>query len=163
MAVPFPDVVLRFFEIMLSSHGEIAFFPNFFETKILDPFTTTKEPHNDRFEDYGWTNTNFLLLAGRKLGLWLILFGVYPFIYYMKKKFADKHRYCKIWTIIDDKYKYSLPLRGLLMSYISMYLAAFLNVYDISFHTKSDIISAFSAITGLILLSYFPILLMNIL
>ena len=75
----------------------------------------------------------------------------------MKKKFSDKHALCKIWEVLDSKYIFSLPLRGLLMSFASMLLAAGLNLYDVSFRSRSDIISAFSAMTFCVLLVYFPV------
>jgi len=156
-AVDFPQNVRYFFEKMLSSHGEPSFLPNIFEQYVLDPEETTKEPLNARFENYGWDNCNFLLLVGRKLLMWICLFGAYPFVYYMNVKQADKHRLCHIWSIIDSMYKYVLILRGFIMSYASMFLAAGLNLYTLSFSSTSDIISCFTAMAFILTLIYLPI------
>ncbi len=41
------------------------------------------EPLNDRFNDYGWTSTNFLLLAGRNLQIWILIAAFYPPVVFM--------------------------------------------------------------------------------
>ncbi len=95
--------------------------------------------------------------------LWAALVAIYPFVYYMKVKYADKHKLCSIWNHADSKYKYTLILRGVIMSYASMFLACFLNIFTLSFTSMANVASTFSAITFMLVLVYLPIQLMNIL
>lgn len=87
----------------------------------------------------------------------MALIGGYPFVYYMKSKYADKHKLCALWKEVDNKYKYTLLLRGVLVSYVSMFLAATLNIFKMNFTTVENICSVFIAITFLIILLYLPI------
>ena len=50
MAVPFPLNVRNFFEMMLSSHGDMEFIPNLLEKLFLDYDETSKEVLNTRFK-----------------------------------------------------------------------------------------------------------------
>ena len=71
--------------------------PNVFYDYIVSrPGSSVKLEHalNTRFSDYGWPISNFLYLSGRKIVLWTVLIMVYPFVWYMKRKYADKHRLC---------------------------------------------------------------------
>jgi hypothetical protein len=81
----------------------------------------------------------------------------------MKKKFADKHKYCRLWEKLEKMYRYNLLLRGVIVSYASMMLAALLNLFEMEFSSIRNMASIFSAITFLIILVYLPIQLMNIL
>ncbi len=81
----------------------------------------------------------------------------------MKKNYADKHKMCAPWISVDQNYKYTLLLRGVLVSYVSMFLAATLNIFKMNFSTLENVISVFIAITFMIILIYLPIQLMNIL
>ena len=151
---------------MLSSLGESAFIPNIFYDYGLNRKGSPliEEPSlNQRFSDYGWTTSNFLSLSGRKLLIWVALIVAYPFVYYMKNNYADKHKMCAPWLMVDKKFKYTLLLRGVLVSYVSMFLAATLNIFKMNFTTLENVISVFIAITFMIVLIYLPIQLMNIL
>jgi hypothetical protein len=119
--------------------------------------------YNSRFSDYGWNVSNFIYLSGRKILIWSALILAYPFVYYMKNKYADKHKLCELWRLVDTKYKYTLLLRGVLVSYVSMFLAATLNIFKMNFTTVENICSVFVAIAFIIILLYLPIQLMNIL
>ena len=112
---------------------------------------------NDRFTNYGWDNSNFIELSGRKILIWTALIVAYPFIYYMKKKYADKHKFCKLWEITESMYRYNLLLRGVLMSYASMLLSCLLNIWTMRFSTIYNMVSLFGAIAFLIMLIYLPI------
>lgn len=82
---------------MLSTQGESTAIPNVFYNYGVNRTGTgykVEEPFNQRFKDYGWTTSNFLELSGRKCFIWFAMILVYPLIYYMKKKYADKHKYC---------------------------------------------------------------------
>jgi hypothetical protein len=144
---------------MLSSHGESTAIPNLiFNLGINRTNTFIIEPAlNDRFSDYGWNNSNFIETSGRKILIWAILIICYPFIYYMKKKYADKHRFCKFWEKIEKMYRYNLLLRGVVMSYASMMLSALLNIWSMRFTSIYNMVSLFSAIAFAIFLIYLPI------
>lgn len=151
---------------MLSSHGESTAIPNIFYDKGINRTGTNfkvEEYYNDRFYAYGWTTSNFLELSGRKCLIWLAMVLAYPIIYYMNKKYADKHKFCHFWKGIDQKYHYTLLLRGFIMSYVSMFLAATLAIFKMKFESLENIISAFVGITACIMLVYLPIQIMNIL
>lgn len=151
---------------MLAAHGESTFIPNVFYDYLLNRTDTELEvepPMNDRFTEYGWTVSNFLYLSGRKILIWCGLLVAYPFVWYMHTKYADKHKYCKLWTTAEQKFRYTMLLRGMLMSYVSMYLAAILNIFNMNFSTMENVISAFAAIAFAILLTYLPVQIMNIL
>lgn len=83
MAVPWPLYSVKFFEMMLSSHGDSGFIPNIFEKYILNMDEVTLEELNSRFETYGYTNSNFLLLSGEKITMFAILGVFYPVVHYM--------------------------------------------------------------------------------
>lgn len=95
--------------------------------------------------------------------IWAILAISYPFVLCMKNKYADKHKFCKLWETLEKKYRYNLILRGVIVSYASMVLACLLNVFKMKFSSIQSMISLFAAITFLIILVYLPIELMNIL
>ena len=145
---------------MLSSLGESAFLPNIFYDDFLNRkgSTLVVEPaFNARFTAYGWIVSNFVYLSGRKILIWVALTVLYPVVYYMKTKYSDKHKLCGVWKDVDNTYKYSLLLRGVLVSYVSMFLAATLNIFKMNFSTIENICSVFIAITFMIMLLYLPI------
>lgn len=151
---------------MLTTHGESTMIPNVPYTYLIDRSGSSvklEKALNSRFSDYGWEISNFLFLSGRKIVLWTTLIIVYPFVWYMKRKYADKHKLCRPWVKIEQKFRYTLLLRGVIMSYVSMYLAFLLGIFKMNLTTMENSISAFAAIAFGILLTYLPILLMNIL
>lgn len=85
------------FEKMLSSHGESSFIPNIFYDYMVgregSPIIV-EEPINVRFNNYGWNVSNFLYLSGRKILMWCGILIAWPFVWYMKTKYADKHKIC---------------------------------------------------------------------
>ena len=140
--------------------------PNVFYTFLINRSGSTVkvEPAlNARFSDYGWTISNFLYLSGRKILIWTLIIIAYPFVWYMKRKYADKHKLCRLWVKAEQKFRYTLLLRGVIMSYVSMYLAFILGIFQMDLTTMENTISAFSAIAFGIILTYLPVLLMNIL
>jgi hypothetical protein len=140
MGVPYPEIVIMIYSKMLVAHGESTFIPNIYFDSFINKTTdlgygkikgySPEDPLNQKFVDYGWAVSNFYYLSGRKVLLWTAMLGSYPLIKYMKTKYADKHKYCKIWVQVELKYRYTLLLRGVIMSYASMILAIMLNVYN---------------------------------
>ena len=95
--VNFPKITVMVLEKMLTSHGESTIIPNVFYTFLINRSGSAVkvEPAlNERFSDYGWTVSNFLYLSGRKILLWTLIIIAYPFVWYMKRKYADKHKLC---------------------------------------------------------------------
>eukprot|EP00347_Sterkiella_histriomuscorum_P010294 403376857 len=165
-AVKYPQITVLVFEKMLASHGESTIIPNVFYTFLINRSGSSVviEPAlNDRFSDYGWEISNFLYLSGRKILLWTLIILAYPVVYYMKKNYADKHKLCRLWIKAEQKFRYTLLLRGVIMSYVSMYLAFVLGIFKMNLTTMENTISAFFAIAFGILLTYLPILILNIL
>jgi magnesium-transporting ATPase (P-type) len=153
---------------MLSTHGEVSFIPNVIYDYGLNRTNANssfemEEARNARFKEYGWDSSNFLKLSGRKILIWAALILLYPVVYYLRKKYSDKHKFCEIWRSINQKYEYTLLLRGFIMSYCSMFLAASLNLFKLSFQSLENTITSFVCITGALLLVYLPIQIMNIL
>lgn len=145
---------------MLSSQGESSFIPNiFYDDMVGKPGSGIQiEPAlNSRFSSYGWNVSNFLYLSGRKILIWVGILVAWPFVYYMKSKYANKHVFCRIWNTAEEKFRYTLLLRGMLMSYVSMYLAFILNIYQMRLSTIPNIISVFIAIAFGLLLTFLPI------
>ena len=64
---------------------------------------------------------------------------------------------------MEQKFRYTLLLRGVIMSYVSMYLAFVIALFKLNLSTMENTISSFAAIAFGILLTYLPILIMNIL
>jgi len=86
---------------MLGSHGESTIIPNFLYDKLINrPGSAVQvEPAlNVKFQNYGWSISNFIYLSGRKILIWTGIVVAYPFVWYMKRKYADKHKYCKLWV-----------------------------------------------------------------
>ena len=54
-----------------------------------------------RYAVYYHLYSNFFYLAGRKMVLWLGLLMTYPFIWYLKRNYADKHKFCKLWEKLE--------------------------------------------------------------
>ena len=50
-----------------------------------------------------------------------------------------------------------MPLRGVIMSYASLYLASTLNIFMMDFSTLENVVSAFLAIAFQIIMIYLPI------
>lgn len=120
---------------MLSAHGESTAIPNFIFDNFLNRTGTYKVegPFTPNFNSYGWTVSNFVYLSGRKIIMWTALIVAYPFVYYMKKKYSNKHKYCRFWRSTEEKFRYTMLLRGVIMSYASMYLASCLNIFMMDF------------------------------
>jgi len=151
---------------MLSSQGESTFIPNiFYDNMVGKPGSGIQvEPAlNARFSSYGWNVSNFLYLSGRKILIWIGILVAWPFVSYMKSKYADKHVFCRIWNTAEEKFKYSLILRAMLISYVSMYLAFILNIYEMKLSSVPNIASAFIAMAFGLVLTFLPIQFMNIL
>ncbi len=151
---------------MLSSHGESTFIPNVFYDNLINrpgSGVQIEEPINARFSSYGWEVSNFLALSGRKILIWILILVAWPFVYYMKTKYANKHKICALWEKAEQKFRYTLILRGMLMSYVSMYLAFILNLFKMDLTTMENTISAFTALAFGLMLTYLPIQIMNIL
>ncbi|CDW91263.1 fu domain containing protein [Stylonychia lemnae] len=164
--VNYPPITLLIFEKMLGSHGESTIIPNFLYDKLIarPGSQVIIEPAlNHKFDTYGWQISNFIYLSGRKIIIWTLIIVAYPFVWYMKNKYSDKHKLCKLWVGTEQKFRYTLLLRGVIMSYVSMYLAFVLGIFQMNLTTMENTISAFTAIAFGIILTYLPILLMNIL
>lgn len=102
---------------------------------------------NERFKNYNYEYSNFIYLAGRKLLLWLGLFGVYPIIWYLKRNYADKHKFCKLWEKLELRYRYTFLLRAILLSYVSALMASTVNIYKMSFSNLQTTICCFISIS----------------
>ena len=108
MSVNWPDFVDTFFgKLMLATNGEISSIPNLIFDMGIAPSgskTQVEPPLNGRFATYNFAYSNFFYLAGRKMVLWGILLGSYPFIWYMKRNYADKHKFCKLWEKMERRF-----------------------------------------------------------
>ena len=85
---------------MLTTHGESTMIPNIpYDYLINRKGSTVKleKSLNERFSSYGWEISNFLYLSGRKIVLWTALIFIYPIVWYLKRKYADKHKLCRPW------------------------------------------------------------------
>lgn len=118
---------------------------------------------NTRFSDYNMEYSNFFYLAGRKLLLWGGFLALYPFIWYLKRNYADKHKFCKLWETLELKYRYTFVLRAILLTYPSFMMASALNFFKMNFVNLQTTISCFVAIALQICMIYFPIMIMNVL
>ena len=107
---------------------------------VLEPSLTP------RYAAYYHLYSNFFYLAGRKIVLWLALLLTYPFIWYLNRNYADKHKFCKMWATLELKYRYTFLLRGMLLSYLSAFLASTLNIYQMQFANTATTVSCFAAI-----------------
>ena len=99
-----------------------------------------------RYAVYYHLYSNFFYLAGRKMVLWLGLLMTYPFIWYLKRNYADKHKFCKLWEKLELRFRYTFLLRGMLLSYLSALLASTLNIYNMQFAKTATTISCFASI-----------------
>ena len=98
--IKYPAITILVFEKMLGSHGESTIIPNLLYDKIVNRPGSNVElepPLNSVFEKYGWTISNFIYLSGRKILMWTGICVAYPFVWYMKRKYANKHKFCKLW------------------------------------------------------------------
>jgi hypothetical protein len=150
LTVNWPNFVTTFFgRLAKNVNGEFSAIPNIiFDMGIAPPGTKTsvEEALNDRFKDYYYDYSNVFYLAGRKMVLWGALFGIYPIIWYMKRNYADKHKFCKMWEKLELRYRYTLVLRCLLLTYVSGLLATTLNIYNMQFSNIKTLVSCFFSI-----------------
>jgi hypothetical protein len=167
LSVNWPSFVTTFFgRLGKTVNGEIASIPNLiFDKGIAPPGTkvVVEAELNDRYKEYYYEYSNFFYLTGKKMILWAGVFGIYPMIWYLKRNYADKHKFCKLWEKLELRYRYSLVLRGLLLSYVSAVLASTLNIYNMQFTNLQTLVSCFVSIAFQIGMIYLPILFMNIL
>jgi hypothetical protein len=167
MGVNWPDFVDTFFgKLSLNLNFEIPVIPNvIYDKAIAPPGTKTKiePPLNARYAAYNYKYSNFFYLAGRKLLLWGCLILSYPIIWYLKRNYADKHKFCKVWESLEQRYRYTFFLRGIMICFTSMVLASTLNIYNMQLVNMQTTISCFVAIAFQISMIYLPILIMNIL
>ena len=162
-----PNFVTSFFgRLGRVLNGETSVIPNIIYDKLIAPAgskTIIEQPVNDRFKDYNYEYSNFMYLSGRKLILWAGLFGIYPIIWYLKRNYADKHKFCKLWEKLELRYRYTFLLRAVLLSYVSFLMASTVNIYKMSFNNLKTTICCFVSIALQIAMIYLPILFMNIL
>jgi hypothetical protein len=146
-----PNFVTTFFgRLGQVLNGETSAIPNIIFEKGIAPAgskTVIEKPVNDRFKDYNYEYSNFLYLSGRKILLWAGLFGVYPIIWYLKRNYADKHKFCKLWEKLELRYRYTFVLRAILLSYVSALMATTVNIYKMSFTNLQTTISCFVSIS----------------
>ena len=164
--INFPQITVLVFSKMLASQGETTIIPNIYFDNLVNRTGSGLKIElalNTRFSSYGWVYSNFLYLSGRKILIWTGLLISYPIVWYMKSKYADKHKLCRFWISTEQKYRYTMVLRGVIMSYLSMYLAAILNVYAMNFDSLENTISLFASVAFTIALTYLPVQIMNIL
>jgi hypothetical protein len=135
--VNWPMFVTTFFGRLGSDiNGEFPMIPNLIFDRGIAPSgskTIVEGELNQRFKDFYYEYSNFFYLTGRKIIIWVGLFGTYPFIWYLKRNYADKHKFCKLWEKLELRFRYSLLLRMLLLSYVSAVLASTLNIYKMQF------------------------------
>lgn len=167
LSVNWPSFVTTFFgRLGKTVNGEVASIPNIIFDKGIAPpgvKVVIEAELNDRYKDFYYEYSNFFYLTGRKIILWAAVFGIYPMIWYLKRNYADKHKFCKLWEKLELRYRYSLVLRGLLVSYVSAVLASTLNIYNMQFTNLQTLVSCFVSIAFQICMIYLPILFMNIL
>ena len=167
LSANWPSFVDTFFgKLGLAINGEFSSVPNPIYDKAIAQTgkkTRLEAPLNARFADFGRDYSNFFFLTGKKVLIWLILFGCYPLIWYLKRNYANKHKFCKLWESIEQKFRYNLLMRGIIISYLSMVMASTLNIYRMSFINMQTTISCFVSISFQISMIYLPILIMNIL
>jgi hypothetical protein len=152
LTVNWPDFVTTFFgRLGAVLNGESTSIPNIiFNMGIAPPGSKIKieDALNDRFKEFYFTYSNVVYLAGRKVLLWGGLFAMYPFIWYLKRNYADKHKFCKLWEKLELRYRYTFLLRGILLSYLSFLLATTLNIYKMNFSNIRTTVCCFVAIAG---------------
>jgi len=167
MPFNWPNFVSTFFgKLGAALNGEISVIPNIIFDMGLAPSgskVVLEKPLTDRYETFYYEYSNFFYLSGRKILLWGALIVMYPFIWYLKRNYADKHKFCKLWENIELKYRYTLILRAMLLSYVSLLLASTLNIYRMQFVNIQCLVSCFVSIAFQIGFIYLPILIMNIL
>jgi hypothetical protein len=167
MNVNWPNFVDTFFwKIGSTFNGEISAIPNVIFDKAIAPSgtkTLLEPPLSARYAAFGLEYSNFFYLTGRKLLLWGCLLGIYPVIWYLKRNYADKHKFCKLWEKIEQRYRYVFFLRGITLAYMTMVLAATLNIYKMEFVNMQTTASCFISVAFLIGMIYLPIHIMNIL
>lgn len=167
LTVNWPNFVTTFFgRLSRNVNGEFAMIPNIIFNMGIAPAgskTQIEEALNDRYSEYYYEYSNIFYLAGRKMILWVALFGIYPIIWYMKRNYADKHKFCKLWEKMELRYRYTLVLRCLLLTYVSGVLASTLNIYNMQFSNIKTLVSCFVSVAFQIGMIYLPILFMNIL
>jgi hypothetical protein len=167
LSVNWPNFVTTFFgRLGKVVNGETTVIPNLiFDKGIAPPGTkvVVEAELNYRYKDFYHEYSNFFYLTGRKIILWIGMFGTYPIIWYLKRNYADKHKFCKLWEKLELRFRYSLILRGILLSYVSAVLASTLNIYNMQFSNLQMLISCFVSIAFQIGMIYLPILFMNIL
>ena len=80
--------------------------------------------------------------------LWVALFAVYPIVWYLKRNYADKHKFCKLWEKLELRYRYTFLLRGLLLSFVSALMASTVNIYKMQFTNLATTICCFISIAA---------------
>lgn len=162
LAVDIPLNAKILFARMMSTHGEVALIPNGFDYLMDSPDRTAK-PLNANFNSYGFPTTNFLMLAGKKITLWVVLGVSFPFVIFMYKNYHHQHKICHVWKMLELKFKYSMVLRMFLISYLSFYISACLNVTSFSFKNFDDLTSSLGSLLGMVIFIIFPIHIFNFL
>jgi hypothetical protein len=167
LAVNWPNFVDTFFgKLGQSFNLELYTIPNvIFDNLIAPPGTKIllESPLNARYAQYKREYSNFFYLAGRKIIIWLGLLMSYPIVWYMKRQYADKHKFCRVWEKLELRYRHILVLRLLLLSYVSLLLATTLNIYKLEMVSIITTASCFVSIALQICMIYLPILIMNVL
>jgi hypothetical protein len=156
-SVPYPENVIIFFSMLLSSHAEPGWLPNIISESFLRREMFTERAYSSYYEEYGFETTMFLINSGKKIVILFMMLGFYPFCIFMDNRYADKHPGCKIWTKIRSKFTYSLPLRTFLIAYLSFNVTSTLNIMDMPLVTFEDNFSAFTALIFSVILVYAPV------
>ncbi|CDW84474.1 UNKNOWN [Stylonychia lemnae] len=138
-----------------------------FENQLLrDPLSASLDfdnikdsPLNEVFYNYGFESQVFLSTFQYKLGILFIIFCFFPLSQLFKR---FKHRYFNIFRKLDNFFKYNGVLRLGQELYLEMGLLAYLNIYNLQFENKDQIINTAVAIIAIIFVTFYPLITLNL-
>ena len=156
-----PTIFREFNKNLAVLNGEPTVIPNVFEA-YYNSLNVEKEPLNRYFAIMNF-KTNFLLLnAGRKITIWIWIFILSGTIWLLDDLMQGVNKCGKIVVNIDTKIRYSITIKAVSQSYLSMVLSTALNVYTLTWIGDVSVTNDMIALLWAVIMLYIPVISFNI-
>eukprot|EP00347_Sterkiella_histriomuscorum_P023780 403333415 len=117
------------------------------------------QPLNDAFENYSIESQLFLQSFKYKGGMLFLIFGPLPFVIVLSK---FKHRAFDTFRKMKKFYFFNGTLRFGYEIYLEMGIFAYLNINNLQFQNRDQLIASVIAILAIVHITFYPIISMNI-
>eukprot|EP00347_Sterkiella_histriomuscorum_P022632 403337750 len=156
--IPFPQIMYTIFSYLSYATLENQLLEDPISQNIN--FQNIKDrPLNDAFENYNIESQVFLQLFKYKGGMLFLIFGPLPFVFILSR---FKHRAFNIFKKMRKFYFFNGPLRFGYEMYLEMGIFAYLNLNNLQFKNRDQLIASTLAIIAITHITFFPLISMSL-